>query len=783
MSVKPANVIFPVSALYIQLDTNTGKDGASDIQLFKRSMIKMPKMDAPPRMNSEYPFFTKNVRYPDSIERAEWKTKYEFFFNRDMFMDTLKKHITTHPDSYRELLTSNDEDKNSELYEWMISTEKHNIMITLRALFPIPEVFGKALKNSHDHVLKSKNNLRVAWDVNVRSAANIFGFMYKFGIMNKEKEEYSINIGGKRYSVDDVIWENDIINHPVYNEFLKSQRETYEDVTNSAPEVEVKYNEIVNKLKTYMEILGSNQDVQYYFYQYMDCITTDCDQKKFYDYITSIQAYSFSEFKETYAPAKKLKRGIQLMFHKFLFREIDTDRSNDPDQEIKDNYIEFKKRYDNIETEKHDDDNKTVLDDPASPISIAIYNNYALEASAIFSIRYKEDDSLSESAEEFEDNLLLELFNDLKTDSILMLKMHILAKYTAPNTKSFGVTSADRNKVIHSVGIKFDRLASEKNMPSAAELIIDIKDDFDKHASAPRGDNISFFMDRNYEKMFNRLLKMAIEIQAVSTVLKFAKNRIPMNLTGKKPDGTEVSQTYQRVNQHIKEFFGTEAAINNKLYDNVKNVYEPVRKSSNKNLYNVLRFFKLGESTMKREYTTLTDKDFVEYRDIMNTIYDQYILSISEITDKPNKYLYTGVDEVKSTANTNANTNTNANEKNEVRRNVYEIYVRMDLVNADSLEKVNRSSCKLLDKELEQEYMYLVDPLNKNNMSLSRYRNFDFESMAPNPLIAAVESTKPDEVKNATNPPQNAVKNTDGKKTRKQNIPQNKKKRKTERNQ
>jgi hypothetical protein len=84
--------------------------------------------------------------------------------------------------------------------------------------------------------------------------------------------------------------------------------------------------------------------------------------------------------------------------------------------------------------------------------------------------------------------------------------------------------------------------------------------------------------------------------------------------------------------------------------------------------------------------------------------------------DNVDEYLYTGVDEVKSAGKENE-------KENEIRRNVQEIYVRMDLVDADTFEKVNRASCKLLDKEMEQEFKYLADPRNKNNSSLSRFRD------------------------------------------------------------
>jgi len=773
MSVKPANVLFPVSALYIQLDTNTGPNGESAVQLFKRSMIKMPKMDTPPIMNSEFPFFTKNVRYPGYIENAEWKTKYEFFFNRDLFIEKLKKYIKKHPDNYRARLTSKDEDENKKLYEWMNKTEKHNIMLTLRALFPIPEVFGKALTNTYDHVLKTGSNSRIAWDVDVLNAANIFGFMYKFGIMSKEKEEYFINVGGKRYEVDDVVWENDIINHPVYNAFLKSQRETFEEVANSAPEVETKYTESVDKLKKYLEDLRYHMELQHDFYKYMDCSNNACDnEQEIYNCIKNIKSIGFEDFKELCIDRKnnEYKNNTLYLFHSHLFVEIDEPDKYLNDKDTKEDFIDFSLNYHQLESviQTHGK-NHNSTDFNNNTIRDTFNKLFPKEAYALYSIRSYFDDL--PNYDKFIENLLEEMFADLKNDSFFMLKNHIYEKFnTSTNTRN-GVTNSDRNKTITSVCNKLERLSREKDISATVDLIIAIKDDFDNHARGPRGDYISFFMDRNYEELFERLLKMSIQIKAASTVLKFAKNNIPMNLSGKKSDGTDVSPILQRINQHIKEFFGTEAAINNKLYDNVKNVYEPIRKSSNKNLYNILRFFRLGESAMKLEYN-IKNPEIDEYREIMNIIYDQYILSMTDITDKPDKYLYTGVDEVKSTAD--------EKKENDVRRKVYEIYVRMNLVSADSFEKTSKASCKLLDKELEQEYMYLVDPLNKNNTSLSRYRNLDFESLLPNPLIAAAEATKPEEVKPATNPLQNAVPtNGGGGKSHKKYIPHHNNRHKT----
>ena len=180
----------------------------------------------------------------------------------------------------------------------------------------------------------------------------------------------------------------------------------------------------------------------------------------------------------------------------------------------------------------------------------------------------------------------------------------------------------------------------------------------------------------------------------------------------------------------------------------MNDVFEPIRKTSNIELYKVLKLFKFGDLVVKREHK-LSNSEIEEYRDVLDNIHSQYIsLQSNRSTRNFDEYLYTGVDEVKSIAST---TSAESKQEPEIRRNVQEIYVRMDLVDADKFEKTKRASCKLLDKELEQEFLYLVDPRNKNNTSLSRFRNLDFDSIFQTPMnvetAVKYNNAKPNEEK------------------------------------
>jgi hypothetical protein len=623
------NVIFPVSLLYIQLDVNIGGNEKKEqnIQLFKRSMIKMPLMNTPPIVSSEYPFFTKNVRYPASIENADWKVKYQFFFNRKLFVDRLRKEIDDNPNIYRAKLTAKKDasaEENDELYAWMIETEKHNIMVTLRALFPIPEYFGKALKDTYLTILTNKPNRRILSDINIRSAVNVFGFMYKFGIVSKAKEEYFIEIGDKKYTVNDVIWKNDIINHPVYSRFLASQRETYEEVNNSAGEVETKYNAYVNKLNDELAHLKKLEEAQKDFYltrkSQQDC-DADCKEKMF----------------------KHLKHIDKTTF--------------------------------NV-------DNSSKVD-----------------------------------------------YNYLKNPTLFMMQQQMLLKIKSSNKQRYN-TIIDRTNMTNTVARKINMLVNETG-EAAADIILSMRDDFDIHRELHSGEGINIFMERDDELLFDRLVKMSIDIRAASIVLRFAKENVPMILTDKKPDGSEISQINKRVNKQINDFFATEANINNRLSSNVNDVFEPVRKTSNRDLYKVLKLFKFGDAVIRREYPNIdTEKE----RKVLENAYDKFVNNKKMDTLSFETYLYTGVDEVKAVDDTQ--------KSNIGARNAYEVYVGMDLVNTDFYENDGKSNCKLTDKEMEQELLYLTDPQIKTQNVLTRYRDFSFEHEQPPPKKTGTIETK-----------------------------------------
>jgi hypothetical protein len=310
-----------------------------------------------------------------------------------------------------------------------------------------------------------------------------------------------------------------------------------------------------------------------------------------------------------------------------------------------------------------------------------------------------------------------------------MMQQQMLLKIKSSNKQRYN-TIIDRTNMTNTVARKINMLVNETG-EAAADIILSMRDDFDIHRELHSGEGINIFMERDDELLFDRLVKMSIDIRAASIVLRFAKENVPMILTDKKPDGSEISQINKRVNKQINDFFATEANINNRLSSNVNDVFEPVRKTSNRDLYKVLKLFKFGDAVIRREYPNIdTEKE----RKVLENAYDKFVNNKKMDTLSFETYLYTGVDEVKAVDDTQ--------KSNIGARNAYEVYVGMDLVNTDFYENDGKSNCKLTDKEMEQELLYLTDPQIKTQNVLTRYRDFSFEHEQPPPKKTGTIETK-----------------------------------------
>ena len=769
-SNTPRNITFTVAKLNIQLNTNV-----AGIQPFKRGMLKLPKMTDAPEMTSELPFFTTYVKYPSHIQNSDWKTRFEFFFNRDTFVETLRKEIENDPSIFKRpediekklhsdnAVSKEEPDKklkstkkqpappNKTNEEWLLATEKENIMITLRSIFPIPDIFGTALKNSYDHILMQTGNSRVIYDLDIKNAFNIFGFMYKFGIANKEEEDYFLNVNGKRYEIEDVVWENDIVNHPTYSDFLKAQNSTFEEVSNS------KY-AVVNNTKKYAEYLDTR-------------LTTLNARSKLKDrYIFDIfKANSgpqmINEMKESCGNAiKSIGKDVEC--------KIDGSKFNDRASFVK--FFEAKfNRYDEKKFDKY------IYADAKNQLypnvkEELIREHYTIDDSEKIDVEKSWNTLIQQEGEDSPVGLIQVLLQDLKnpetiTGLIYSLEMNrdAATKHSNPDR-----TERETKAVLERIIDKLNRLIGDESSRetgiTAANTILSINQDVNDAAAARL-----VKLDDEYIAMFNKLVELAIQLKASSIVLDFVDKNKPMNLnqdneTSETESKTTKFTTAVKTNPDVIEFirknYTTEYNKNNQLSNSISNIYEPVRKTSNPKLYCLLRKIKTGNTVAECKYT----KDFDKLdSSVFKKIYDYYVADNTNRTSflEIEPYLYTGVDQIQSN---------NSDEKSNFAGASPEISVRIDLVEADKFEKVERAPCKLFDSVIAEEYKHLTDKRYNDGTILSTYRNLDFDSVIPNPMgdaaTAAIEAN-PEETKDTDEPVTNGGKRKGVAGTRKTKIP------------
>ena len=686
MQVNERDIIFPVSELYIKIDSNVGES----LQSFNRGMIKLPKMSTAPIMTSDTPFFTRYVRYPSDIESADWKTRFEFFFDRDTFVDRLRREIANDPSIFKDPNKAVDVNAiDSGLEDWLIETEKHNIMVMLRSIFPIPNKFKMALKNSYDHYILNRSNERIIYDIDLLDSINFFEFMNKFGIINKEKEEYFLNVNGKRYEIEDVNWTNDIINHKEYLKFLKTQHNTYESLKNSKSEVN-------KKLAAFIEDLNDN----------LNQSAVDWDKKQRF-----INAFYLSTNQENHDEMQG------------LYKEQYHNSKLSDDKLPADFYAFFSKRF---KQENEDSLRKYVYDDKGKMFESVLK---ILES---YKIPNPEEDGTVKTQ-------VYNLFTQKNTipdiERIIDFKSK-KTKYDLEKSRSISDKTKKETEIqvqsMDRIIEKLNRIISGERGERSADLFIAISEIIEDSSRIGRLFNTD---EKSYEGTLKALISLSIKLKAAIMMSDFVNNGKQIKLGSpdpKDPTKQKMTQTENDISKELNLEFGDQLFTNNQLIDAVKNVYEPVRRTSNLVLYGILYKIKTGKfpkdaeknaAIMEKINATISDTS------LFKKIYDYYLAKYPDRSEfgKIEHALYTGVDQTRSSG---------SNNKSDIKRSSYEIYVRLELVDADQLTKTPRGICKLNDRIVANNYGELTDPKYFDGATVSdiAYRLLNIDEALPEAL-------------------------------------------------
>ena len=217
---------FDIEALSIVLNTNI-PDAKYKSITFTRKMLYVPedKKGGNRILLNDYPYFTQDVLYPrDNLVKFSYQDRVDFFFNLDRFNQLLTPYMENKLDSSK---------KDDEYYKKRQKNIDKNIMTMLLLLFPTKYPMINELYNSYDYVLTGRKKIE--------------GMLYN----PFATQLYSyLDIGGKKYTIKSVAWLNDIMNHPIYNEFLREYRDfeqaATEKIDNAKKDLEDKKNEIIN---------------------------------------------------------------------------------------------------------------------------------------------------------------------------------------------------------------------------------------------------------------------------------------------------------------------------------------------------------------------------------------------------------------------------------------------------------------------------------------------------------------------------------------------------------
>jgi hypothetical protein len=250
-----SEVFINVNPIKIMVKFNT-KEG--EHVPFDYDMIDHPQKKMVKNVDSKMPYFTNSVKYPyDLLYNKDYVYILEFFFSKKKFEKVLLKNITDYVDeneiytkdvvSSAELIDDNVDIETQGLMETVRNNGEHNIDVMLKLLFPIKYTF--------DNVYSSTYRQNILEEFNT----NVFSFDIKRPFW--EGNEGIIKSDGTPHIVTNVIWQNDLLNHPIYYDFLEKYNKSMKSRRGFSNKMKFTYNE---KLIEFVVILFQLYNVQKY---------------------------------------------------------------------------------------------------------------------------------------------------------------------------------------------------------------------------------------------------------------------------------------------------------------------------------------------------------------------------------------------------------------------------------------------------------------------------------------------------------------------------------------
>jgi len=469
----------------------------------------------------------------------------------------------------------------------------HNVRCMLIILLPIADEFINVFQSSYDQYILNKPSPELYTLRNIDPTMLLnpswlpFYNYYSARKYSAPIQEISyIQQGGTKYAVSNVVWLNDLVNHPVYREFLTNFHEKNLEKKHNRPKIKAKLKE------------------------------------------------------------------RKAMFQSLLKRNIPT---NDTDKDIFTRLFETLLQNVNIATGKKQPTDKQIA------VLIEKVNTNGAEASDI---------SKTVSA-------VTNPKDAAKRDSVIKMATYFskiipLATKSKEESKDQSITDSNLSTIVNNIVNAYIEY-SLYNESADKGMQINLKDD---------------------ARIFTEFYNQALFIKAVQLIDDFVHNRIArFDMNEKNLDGTPKSKLELDIIRTIRTNFPYYIKLNEDMVKPLRNVVEPLRRSSNPELQQLL----------KNMFNPVDKSNAADDSYAFMEIYNKYIANTrkhiaSRFTEN---FMYTGVSTVIESASSPEPTKpSGGDDSTPSSKEIPEIYVYVNVIQKEEYEKDDARSCIMTDDNL-----------------------------------------------------------------------------------
>ena len=302
------------------------------------------------------------------------------------------------------------------------------------------------------------------------------------------------------------------------------------------------------------------------------------------------------------------------------------------------------------------------------------------------------------------------LLNRLENAEFIKNMTHIL-KNVSINPK----TKKPKVNIFTDVS-KYEEFA--KCMDEVANVISLVYGDIYQSNSSSRYSGINLSAD--VSRTFNFMYTSAISVKTAKLIKLFITGTIPQfDLKEKNKDGSSKPKEDVDVIRELKENYTQYIELSNEISDTMKDIYPPVRESSNFELQGMLKSMKEQQANPTTSPGIKGLENNKAEIDFFKDIYAKYITGTKRYPFNIN-YMYTGVNTISTSTDT-------SNPKTDNKTIMKEIHLVVDVI--DKKKYLNsKENCTLKDDVLTNEFLYLI---NFDNLyQVNPYRLYEeFEQM------------------------------------------------------